>query len=489
MSLLAAMKQKKKERLTVKHPLYQRDISMRYAYVMGVALVAATGGGISETGRAEMEKLVYAIGLPEDTLEKVIATAEAAEAESIDTVVDTVLEKEEQYCLLLEMHLAALRSGAEQQREQQELISGFGELMLLSADEDKFLRKFAQAAQEKNTSMATDIMTEGYRNNLEPSFEVLKYFLPTLDYREEIEGFTLEAGQSRSITRPCVVKGPIVVKEGALLSVQGISMSFGLDGGIVSKGGKLQLCDSSFIAMEGCRPAMLEFENMPLLTLENVCFDGQKQARAIRAKGGMLEANTCNFENCYGLVGKNGGAIYASQCNLSFSNASFKNCYAPEDGGAIYVDNAVVDLKNCTFERCQSCCGGGAFFLYTSANILKCQFFECEAKSSGGGIWFALKACKIDGSRFEKCSAGLQAGGVYGDGIESGTMICRSTFIECITNSSVGGGGIHFSQITDKTKRKLSDLVSSYSYCLTDGDGAVEKCTYEGCKPYEIVCE
>ena len=253
MSLLAAMKQKKKERLTVKHPLYQRDISMRYAYAMGVALVAATGGGISETGRAELEKLVYAIGLPEDTLEKVIATAEAAAAESIDTVVDTVLEKEEQYCLLLEMHLAALRSGAEQQREQRELIGGFGELMLLSAEEDDFLRNFAQTALEKNTSMATDVLTEGYKNKLEPNFEVLKYFLPTLNYREEIEGFTLEAGQSRSIMRPCIVKGPIVVKEGALLSIQGIEMILGQDCGIKSEGGQLEILDSRFRAAEGCR--------------------------------------------------------------------------------------------------------------------------------------------------------------------------------------------------------------------------------------------
>ena len=457
MSLLAAMKQKKKERLTVKHPLYQRDISMRYAYAMGVALVAATGGGISETGRAELEKLVYAIGLPEDTLEKVIATAEAAAAESIDTVVDTVLEKEEQYCLLLEMHLMALRSGAEQQREQQELIGGFRELMLLSAEEDEFLRNFAQTALEKNPSMATDVLTEGYENQLEPNFEVLKYFLPTLDYREEIEGFTLEAGQSRSITRPCIVKGPIVVKAGGLLSIQGVEMILGQDSGVKSEGGQLEIRDSRICAAEGCRGTLLTVKNMPRLVLENVCFDGQKRAGAIEAEGGVLEGKNCNFENCTKIG--DGGAVYGWGCNMYFEHFTFRECYSSGNGGAIYVKGNKVEVKDTVFEHCCGYAGGGIYISdCSSSTILNCIFSACEAKTRGGGI-FNSRSTNIEGCRFETCSAGEEGGGVYLPYGGSGKSVSSCIFLKCIAN--FGGGGI------DNRNERCK----------------IEKCTFEGCKP------
>ena len=470
MSLLAAMKQKKKERLTVKHPLYQRDISMRYAYVMGVALVAATGGGISETGRAELEKLVYAIGLPEDALEKVIATAEAAAAESIDTVVDTVLEKEEQYCLLLEMHLAALRSGAEQQKEQQELIGGFRELMRLSAEEGGFLRNFAQTALEKNTSMATDVLTEGYENQLEPNFEVLKYFLPELDYREAIEGFTLEAGQSRRITRPCIVKGPIVVKEGALLSIQGIEMVLGQDCGIKSEGGQLEIRDSRFRAEEGCLDAMLRAEKMPRLVLKNVAFDGQKRTRAIEAYGGVLEVENCNFANCYAQDGYSGGAIFGKDCNMYLEQSVFRECYSVQNGGAIYVTNAKVELKNTAFEHCFGKSGGGIHLdSCYSSTILNSTFSECEAKEVGGGIQnysngslLSLKdgSICIEGCRFESCSAGHVGGGVHNQSAVN-KCVKSCSFFQCTANIGGSGGGVHASRY----------------------DIEVEKCTFEGCKP------
>lgn len=469
MSLLAAMKQKKKERLTVKHPLYQRDISMRYAYVMGVALVLATGGGISETGRVVLEKLVYAIGLPEDTLEKVIATAESAAAESIDTVVDTVLEKEEQYCLLLEMHLAALRSGAEQQREQRELIGGFGELMLLSAEEDGFLRNFAQTALEKNTSMATEVLTEGYENQLEPNFEVLKYFLPTLDYREEIEGFTLEAGQSRSITRPCIVKGPIVVKEGALLSIQGIEMILGQDCGIKSEGGQLEIRDSRFRAAEGCRDTMLAVSDMPRLVLENVCFDGEKRARAILADGGVLKANNCQFERCYDKSGGAGGSIYAKKSNLFVENCVFKDCYVSAVGGAVYVEAATAELITCTFRQCSGKDGGGGYFHQCTYTILQCEFFECEAKKNGGAICFQEAEGTIGKSDFGNCSAGIAGGGIYAYcGAAGPSVFNENNFIQCSVSDNSSGGAI------------------DYYYGSSTIKPTVEKCSYEACKPIDV---
>ena len=57
MSLLNAMKQKKRERLTAKHPLYQNDLSVRYAYTIGIALVAAVEGKISVADTAMLETL------------------------------------------------------------------------------------------------------------------------------------------------------------------------------------------------------------------------------------------------------------------------------------------------------------------------------------------------------------------------------------------------------------------------------------------------
>lgn len=434
MSLLAAMKQKKKERLTVKHPLYQRDISMRYAYVMGVALVAATGGGISETGRAELEKLVYAIGLPEDALEKVIATAEVAAAESIDTVVDTVLEKEEQYCLLLEMHLAALRSGAEQQREQQELIGGFRELMLLSAEEDEFLRNFAQAALEKNTSMATNVLIVGYKNNLEPSFEVLKYFLSTLDYREEIDGFTLEAGQSRSITRPCVVKGPIVVKEGALLSVQGIKMILGQGGRITIKGGQLQLTNSQLIAGDGCASIMLTVFDVPRLILEEVQFDGMKKAQALCMYGGTLEIKDCGFLRCQG------SAIQVKSSNLRCLKSEFSECQSRVEGGAVYGENSDVNFLHCTFDNCSSPKGGGVYLIECTFGISGSSFINCRAKDDGGAIWFWDGKGEIIQCSFEECAAGDCGGGIAGFVFESKVSTCKnSKFFHCVASASSSG--------------------------------------------------
>lgn len=434
MSLLAAMKQKKKERLTVKHPLYQRDISMRYAYVMGVALVLATGGGISETGRVVLEKLVYAIGLPEDTLEKVIATAESAAAESIDTVVDTVLEKEEQYCLLLEMHLAALRSGAEQQREQRELIGGFGELMLLSAEEDGFLRNFAQTALEKNTSMATEVLTEGYENQLEPNFEVLKYFLPTLDYREEIEGFTLEAGQSRSITRPCIVKGPIVVKEGALLSIQGIEMILGQGGKITIKGGQLQLTNSQLIAGDGCESIMLTVFDVPRLIIDDVKFDGMKKAQALSIHGGTLEVRRCVFLKC------NGGALQMSASTVQCLQTEFLECQSTFEGGAVYGEKGIVNFSRCIFQNCSSENGGAVYLIECTFDISESTFIECEAKKDGGAIWWGKGKGEVNQCSFEKCAAGGCGGGIAAFVFDHDAGNCqKSKFFKCVAGTESSG--------------------------------------------------
>ena len=47
MSVLDMMKRKKRERLIVAHPLQGEDISVRFPYLVGVAMAAGAGGDLN----------------------------------------------------------------------------------------------------------------------------------------------------------------------------------------------------------------------------------------------------------------------------------------------------------------------------------------------------------------------------------------------------------------------------------------------------------
>ena len=107
--ILNAFDNAHKKRSAVKHPLYASDIRLRTVFVHAAALVACVDGELTE--REELERLAHLLDLPSEMVDQAVSSAEAAESDLVESILDTVTERSEQVLLILDLYHIAFADG------------------------------------------------------------------------------------------------------------------------------------------------------------------------------------------------------------------------------------------------------------------------------------------------------------------------------------------------------------------------------------------
>lgn len=116
-----------------------------------------------------------------------------------------------------------------------------------------------------------------------------------------------------------------------------------------------------------------------------------------------------------------GGAIYISECSLSFTNGTnYNNCSKNDAsaGGCICAIGSIVLLKDINFSKNTAYKSAGTLYFQGCSNddkltILNCDFSENIAQTVGGAISMAhAKDVFIQGCSFCSNSAGLSGGAI-----------------------------------------------------------------------------
>lgn len=169
---------------------------------------------------------------------------------------------------------------------------------------------------------------------------------------------------------------------------------------------------------------------------------------AIFLSGNHAIINNSLFENCTALkdtdvdmsqVTRDGGAIYASNCNLTMSNSKFLNNVA-EWAGAVYLAQnihtytttstngttveVVVDtynLTNCEFVNNSAVYNGGAicagYDTVATGSMDNCTFLNNKAGYNGGAIANYFSNMTVNNSTFVNNNASNYGGAVYNTGL------------------------------------------------------------------------
>lgn len=205
---------------------------------------------------------------------------------------------------------------------------------------------------------------------------------------ENVKIIIKDDGTSRTLTRQDMDTWMFWVSEDSTLELQGTKAQ-----GLVLDG------NSSSVK---CGPdgALLIGEYAEFV-LDNVVL---KDNRTNSGMGGLMRVVTCNVtatnSSFTGGTSKSGGAVYAVESNLSFTNCDIsENRSTQGHGGALYVDNAgTLSLLGCTLNENYINTGsgyGGAFIItnFSTADIVDTTFdgnyADHDGSACGGAMYIA----------------------------------------------------------------------------------------------------
>lgn len=381
MSLLNKLKQKKKERLTQKHPLFDEEISIKYPYCIGVAMQAYIEDELGEKEDGVLEDLVYCMGLSEDYLEKIKEAARSEDEDLIDGVIEILGTREKKYMFILDLYKVSYADGTVS-AEEKEAINIFSDMLHLEGFEKEFLENFAEAIVKNSNELACSAYEVILLAEVEISFNLLKYFMAKFEYVQKIDGYTLKTGEVLVLNKPCVINGSIVVPSGARLVIDGANIE--LSGNIEVDGGQVSINNSYIKAIVGCLDTMFTFENISKVEINKTTFDGNRISGAICQKDGVLEINESKITNTNGAWG-----VYFDGNMCRIRNCKFYDCVIngwenDGRGGGLYIENGQISIEKCEFNDCEANSGGAIFNRGRTLKVENCNFSNCSARDNYG---------------------------------------------------------------------------------------------------------
>ena len=136
MDILSLLEEVQNESLILRHPLAEEDISLGYAYAVGVGLVAVAEGELSATRQEGIEKLAAGLSLPEPQICKLLEVVLAPDKSVVKGVVETVNQLSWQYLFLLDAQRLASNHGEFSPKSKQAL-EAFATMFKLRLEQKK----------------------------------------------------------------------------------------------------------------------------------------------------------------------------------------------------------------------------------------------------------------------------------------------------------------------------------------------------------------
>ncbi len=407
MSLLNKLKEKRRERLTVKHPLYSEEDSFKVKYCSGIIMQSYVDENLCEKEEEFILDLLYSMGLSEESFGIIKEKVKNGDGHLIDSVINSLDTTDKKYSFIFDL-LSISKADSDYKPVEREASEVFLDMLNIRSIERNFIYNFLEAADTNDNQKACREYEKLIElNSVAPNLNVLMYAMKEFNYIRVIKGYELKTGEILEIKTPCKIEGQIIVGSGAKLLFNDANVE--IDGQIVVEKGQVSISNSNIKALEGClkyfedkktllydvmmfrKTALINIINVGKVEIKNSVIDGNNLLGIIKQQMGSLDISETLIKNTTNVSAIE---IIGNDCNIYKS--SFENCIATGPsvcGGAINADTKNFNLEECTFENCGSNNHGGAIFLkelkefYNSVYLNNCIFNNCHTQYKGAAIY------------------------------------------------------------------------------------------------------
>ncbi|SMG50265.1 ankyrin repeat domain-containing protein, partial [Dethiosulfovibrio salsuginis] len=178
MSLLDVMKKRQEQMSKAPHPLKDDERGARFAYLVGMAMVATVDGSIDPEEENILLNRAIAMNLPEDDGIRAIEAAKTADSETISSVLESLSERRQRVIFMIDLRIMAHADGS-LKSEECELWNLFGDMMEINQDDRKALSTFADASLEPDEERASEAIAGIIKHDLDIPISAIKFFLPS----------------------------------------------------------------------------------------------------------------------------------------------------------------------------------------------------------------------------------------------------------------------------------------------------------------------
>lgn len=449
MSILDNLKRVKKQLLQSKHPVAQYDVEIRKQYAIGYAMLVSVNGRPNEIAKDAFKKQIVKFDLPESFAKEAIETVLSGNEETIHHVLKALNEPTLQYIFMLDLYCLAQQDHKMTDKEQ-ELIVLFEELFELTYSEVQFIRGFRLAVLKQDTDVAVKVVQTAIEQNVKMPHDALAFFLKGFEYEERLLGMTIHSGEKRELRYKTVIKGNVVVANGAELNLNGMEVRFADGASIIVDGGILKANGAKFTASLDANETMLIVRNGARLIVENASFHGANIVRAVEVADAAVELINCTFERCY--TEERGGAVYiASGERFTMRGCVVENC-STLGKGAVYIAGSEaahmkgfnfikrfkerdkkleVAIEDCVFKSNIADQSGGIYAYNISGKLVNNTFDQCKGRAGAAAIDVLDGQLTVQDNQFKHCTVPQQAAVVILKNVADVEEKTIGTFVEC----------------------------------------------------------
>ena len=177
MDILSLLEEVQSESLILRHPLAEEDVSITFAYAVGVGIIAAATGNLSASGKAGLEKLAAELNLPELQISKIPELVVAPDKTMIKSIVDAVNQLNWQYFFLLDAHKVAAENGGSGEKYKQAMVS-FLTMFKLTQKQKQVWANLADKIFADDFEKSEITLQEIYDKEFNLIYRALVYYLP-----------------------------------------------------------------------------------------------------------------------------------------------------------------------------------------------------------------------------------------------------------------------------------------------------------------------
>jgi hypothetical protein len=305
------------------------------------------------------------------------------------------------------------------------------------------------AIQTADAGTSSDKFTIGFASGLTGTIE-LQGALPDLTNSIDIQGpgassLTVEPAAGVSLTAAI-----FTVDMGQSVSLSGLTIANGNDGGILNFGGTLTvssctLCGNSATAAVGGGIAnevgfSPDSTTLATLTVSNSILENNSASRgggidngpactltvsnsklcgnSATAIGGVIFTNgplTVSYSTLADNSAALGGGIFNAYIGTTVRNSTLCGNSATQ-GGGIYNVGSLLTVINSTLSGNSATEGGGIYnSVFGTLDVRGCNFCANTASDAGGGIYNAGFAVRIQETNLSGNTAGSAGGGIFND--------------------------------------------------------------------------
>lgn len=376
---LTKLKKKRKELMTVRHPLYFMSEEEKVVYCATLFLQLKMNEKRNPLNHFEFNRLlIQGLSLSNDIISRILVAAKNKH-DLLEKLLKVLDAPQKKYFFMLDLNNLCMKENGLSE-EEKEAFFIFGKMLGVTKEQMNFIQKFILSAYYDETEQCMKCYESMSQFDMDLTMNQLKYYIPTIPYINVVEGRNLKFMEEMELRDQCTIYGTIYVKEGTSLIIADANVS--LYGQIIVDGGKLLIYHST-LEYKGT-------ENLPLILVKSyskLVINGGKflchnRSGGIKQMNGSLHIRQSEFydTNIH-------QAILFSGENAIITQCKFSNCYVRGKGAAIYKKSGRVNISQCTFDSCRAN-NGGAIYAKKGTRITDCKFHHCKALEFGDSIYF-----------------------------------------------------------------------------------------------------